>query len=260
MAPELIKVDRQDEAIIITLNRPEKRNCYNLALLHAIQVEVDRVRFDRKTRVIVITGAGEKAFCAGVDLKERATLSEEQVKAFLHTANSLLISLETLRQPVIAGINGLALGGGTEMCLACDIRLSSSTAVMGLPETRLAVIPGTGGTQRLPRIVGLGIAKELIFTGRRVDAEEALRIGLVNKVCPPDKLMDECIAMANMISETGPIAIQQAKHAVNHGIETDLHTGLAIESNAYWITMPTQDRLEALVAFKEKRKPVFEGK
>lgn len=131
---------------------------------------------------------------------------------------------------------------------------------MGLTETRLAIIPGAGGTQRLPRLVGRGKAKELIFTGRRVDAREALEIGLVNKVSPPGALLDECMSMAEMICETGPIAVQQAKYAINQGIETDIHTGLAIESNAYWITIPTEDRLEALAAFREKRKPVFKGR
>jgi enoyl-CoA hydratase/carnithine racemase len=131
---------------------------------------------------------------------------------------------------------------------------------MGLTETRLAIIPGAGGTQRLPRLVGRGKAKELIFTGRRVEAQEALQIGLVNQVCEPEALLDTCLAMAAMICETGPIAIQQAKHAINHGLETDIHTGMAIESNAYWITIPTEDRLEGLAAFREKRKPVYRGR
>jgi enoyl-CoA hydratase/carnithine racemase len=130
---------------------------------------------------------------------------------------------------------------------------------MGLTETRLAIIPGAGGTQRLPRLIGRGKAKELIFTGRRVPAEEALAIGLVNQVCAPDQLRKTCDAMAAEICETGPIAIEQAKYAINHGLETDLHTGLAIESNAYWVTIPTQDRLEGLAAFREKRKPVYKG-
>jgi enoyl-CoA hydratase/carnithine racemase len=161
---------------------------------------------------------------------------------------------------VIAAVNGIALGGGTELALACDIRIASMNASMGLTETRLAIIPGAGGTQRLPRLIGRGKAKELIFTGRRVDAKEALEISLVNKVCEKDVLLDECRKMAAMICETGPIAIEQAKYAINHGLETDLHTGLAIESNAYWITIPSKDRLEGLAAFKEKRKPVYTGK
>ena len=151
-------------------------------------------------------------------------------------------------------------GGGTELALACDIRIASSSATMGLTETRLAIIPGAGGTQRLPRLVGKGKAKELIFMGRRIDAAEALKIGLVNRTCQPELLMGEAIAMAETICEAGPIAIEQAKYAINCGLETDLHTGLAIESNAYWITIPTEDRLEGLAAFREKRKPVYKGK
>jgi enoyl-CoA hydratase/carnithine racemase len=161
---------------------------------------------------------------------------------------------------VIAAINGVALGGGVELCLACDIRIAAMNASMGLTETRLAIIPGGGGTQRLPRLIGRGKAKELIFTGRRVDAREALQIGLVNQICENEDLHDESRKMAAMICEAGPIAIEQAKYAINYGLETDLHTGLGIESNAYWVTIPTEDRLEGLAAFREKRKPVYKGK
>lgn len=169
-------------------------------------------------------------------------------------------SIEQLNKPVIAAVNGIALGGGTELALASDIRFASVNASMGLTETRLAIIPGAGGTQRLPRLVGKGKAKELIFTGRRISAQEALDIGLVNKICEQEDLLNECKEMAAMICETGPIAIEQAKYAINYGLETDIHTGLAIESNAYWVCIPTEDRLEGLAAFKEKRKPVFKGK
>ena len=161
---------------------------------------------------------------------------------------------------MIAAVNGIALGGGTELALACDIRIASENATMGLTETRLAIIPGAGGTQRLPRIIGRGKAKELIFTGRRVNAREALEIGLVNKVAQPGALMETCLEMASMICETGPVAITQAKYAINYGCEVDIHSGLAIESNAYWVTIPTEDRTEGLTAFREKRKPVYKGK
>jgi enoyl-CoA hydratase/carnithine racemase len=171
-----------------------------------------------------------------------------------------ILKSEQLNKAVIAAVNGIALGGGTELALACDIRIASANATMGLTETRLAIIPGAGGTQRLPRLVGRGKAKELIFTGQRIGAEEAQRIGLVNKICEQKDLLDECRKMAAMICEAGPVAIEQAKYAINHGLETDLHTGLAIESNAYWVCIPTEDRLEGLAAFKEKRKPVFKGK
>jgi enoyl-CoA hydratase/carnithine racemase len=171
-----------------------------------------------------------------------------------------LTAIQNLKMPVISAVNGIALGGGTEIALASDIRIASDTAVMGLTETRLAIIPGGGGTQRLPRIIGVAKAKELIFTGRRVDAKEALDIGLVNATAPPEKLMATCLDMAAMIAETGPIAVEMAKYAIDKGIETDLATGLAIESNAYRVTIPTQDRIEGLTAFREKRKPVYQGR
>jgi len=260
MEQPLVLEERKDQVVILTLNRPEVMNAFNFAMLRALKEKVEALHFDRDVRVVIITGAGDKAFCAGADLKERATLTEDQVKEFIFTIRNLFTFIEFMSKPVIAAVNGIALGGGTELALACDIRIASTNATMGLTETRLAIIPGAGGTQRLPRLVGRGKAKELIFTGRRVDAQEALQIGLVNKICHPEKLMEECLSMATMICETGPIAIQQAKYAINYGLEVDIHTGLAIESNAYWITIPTEDRLEGLKAFQEKRKPVYKGK
>lgn len=260
MEHPVVLEERKDQTAILTLNRPEVMNSFNFAMLRGLQEKIDALRFDPDIRVVIITGAGDKAFCAGADLKERATLSDIQVKEFIYTIRNLFTAVEYLPKPVIAAVNGVALGGGTELALACDIRIAASSATMGLTETRLAIIPGAGGTQRLPRLVGRGKAKELIFTGRRVGADEALQIGLVNKVVAPEKLMEACLEMAAMICETGPIAIQQAKYAINYGLETDLHTGLAIESNAYWITIPTEDRLEGLAAFREKRKPVYKGK
>jgi enoyl-CoA hydratase/carnithine racemase len=251
--------DTDDGVVTLTLNRPQVMNSLNFALLRSLKAEIEDLRFDGTVRVVIITGAGEKAFCAGADLKERATLSERQVKEFIYTIRDLFSMIEALNKPVIGAVNGIALGGGTELALACDIRLASLNATMGLTETRLAIIPGAGGTQRLPRLVGPGKAKELIFTGRRIDAQEALAIGLVNYVCESGRLLDECRKLAAMICETGPIAIEQAKYAINKGLETDLQTGLAIESNAYWLTIPTKDRLEGLAAFREKRKPIYSG-
>ena len=259
MEQPVVLEERRDQVVLLTLNRPEVMNSFNIAMLRGLKERVEAIQFDPDVRVVIITGAG-KAFCAGADLKERATYSEQQVKEFIFTIRNLFTFIESLGKPVIAAVNGVALGGGTELALACDLRIVSSSATMGLTETRLAIIPGAGGTQRLPRLVGRGKAKELIFTGRRVDAEEALQIGLANKISSPEALLDEARAMAAMICETGPIAIQQAKYAINHGLETDLHTGLAIESNAYWLTIPTEDRLEGLTAFREKRKPVYKGK
>jgi enoyl-CoA hydratase/carnithine racemase len=260
MADPVLLVEEEAGIVTLTLNRPEVMNSLNFALLHALRDQIESFRFRSDIRVVIITGSGEKAFCAGADLKERATLSPEKVKEFIFIIRNLFTSFEQLNKAVIAAVNGIALGGGTEMALASDIRIAASNAVMGLTETRLAIIPGAGGTQRLPRLVGKGKAKELIFTGGRVDARRALEIGLVNKVCEPQDLIAECKKMAAAICETGPIAIEQAKYAINYGCETDLNTGLAIESNAYWVCIPTEDRLEGLAAFKEKRKPVYKGK
>lgn len=260
MSDQVLQVEKKDQVVLLTLNRPQVMNSFNFEMLRALRDQVEALRFDAETRVIIITGAGEKAFCAGADLKERATLTPVQVKEFIFTIRNLFTTIEQLPKPVIAAVNGVALGGGTELALACDIRIASEAATMGLTETRLAIIPGAGGTQRLPRLVGKGKAKELIFTGRRVGAEEALSIGLVNTIAEPQELIPTCLQMAATICETGPVAVEQAKYAINYGLETDLQTGLAIESNAYWVTIPTEDRLEGLAAFREKRKPVYKGR
>ncbi|MEN8781839.1 MAG: enoyl-CoA hydratase-related protein [Desulfobacterales bacterium] len=260
MGEEVLLREEDGGILLLTLNRPEVMNSLNFALLQALAGEIEAVRFRADVRVLIVTGAGEKAFCAGADLKERAGLDPEKVREYIYTIRNLFTAIEYLNKPVIAAVNGIALGGGTELALASDIRVVAATASMGLTETRLAIIPGAGGTQRLPRLVGKGKAKELIFTGRRVDAVEALDIGLANKICEPSELLAECRNMAAMICETGPIAIEQAKYAINYGLETDLQTGLAMESNAYWICIPTEDRQEGLAAFREKRKPVYKGK
>ncbi|HUV78299.1 MAG TPA: enoyl-CoA hydratase-related protein [Desulfobacterales bacterium] len=260
MNEKVLLAEEKDGIAVLTLNRPKVMNSFNFALLHSLKEQVDALKFNANVRVVIITGAGRKAFCAGADLKERTTFDELQVKEFIFTIRNLFTSIEYLNKPVIAAINGVALGGGTELALACDIRIAAINASMGLTETRLAIIPGAGGTQRLPRLIGRGKAKELIFTGRRVDAREALQIGLVNQIYDPESLLEECQKMAAMICETGPIAIEQAKYAINYGLETDLHTGLGIESNAYWVTIPTEDRLEGLAAFQAKRKPVYKGR
>ncbi len=259
MNDSILLVEEKDGIVTLTLNRPEVMNAFNFELLNVLKERIEAIRVRKDIRVIIITGSGDKAFSSGADLKERRTMKPAQVKEFIFTIRNLFTSLEYLNKPVIAAVNGIALGGGTELALAADIRIASMNASMGLTETRLAIIPGAGGTQRLPRLVGKGTAKELIFTGRRVDADEALAIGLVNQICEQEVLLAECYKMAAMICETGPIAIETAKYAINYGLETELHSGLAIESNAYWVTIPTQDRQEALAAFREKRKPVFKG-
>ncbi|MFT6397621.1 MAG: enoyl-CoA hydratase/carnithine racemase [Bradymonadia bacterium] len=255
-----VLVDVADSVGVITLNRSSRMNAVSRSLATSLFESLAALEDNPDARAIVIIGAGDRAFCAGADLKERASMSDLDVRHFLTNLGGMLESIERMGTPVIAAINGFALGGGLELALACDIRLASKTASMGLTEVRLAIIPGGGGTQRLPRIVGLARAKEMILTGRRVGAEEAERIGLILEACEPDALLDRAKAIAGEIAKGGPLAIAQAKFAVHFGMQTDLRTGLAIERKAYETLLPTTDRIEALMAFREKRSPNFEGK
>lgn len=255
-----VLMNRQENGIaLITLNRPEAANALSVQMLEELQEAILSCKFDRTVRCIVITGAGEKAFCAGADLKERAGMDPVQVRKTVSLIRGNINELEALPQPVIAAVNGVAFGGGTELALACDIRIASEIAKLGLTETSLGIIPGAGGTQRLPRLVGKGRAKELIFTARRIDAAEALEIGLVEYTVPADFLLEKALEIAGQIVKNGPIAVAQAKFAIDKGYDVDLNTGLAIEQNAYEVTIPTKDRLEGLQAFKEKRPPVYIG-
>ncbi len=264
--PETILQERTDDGkLILTMNRPGTMNCMNLEMISTLKNIIEESNFDMSVRVILITGAGppegkKPSFSAGADLTERRTFTENQVRRFIAMIRGTMLAVENARVPVIAVINGYAFGGGTELALACDIRIASSDALMGLTETGLGVIPGGGGTQRLPRIIGLAKAKELIYTARRIDARTALEIGLVNQVVKPEKLMDAALSVAEEITRNAPIAVQQAKFALNYGTECSLGIALPLESKAYEITIPTQDRLEALKAFAEKRQPVFKGK
>ncbi len=255
-----ILVERTGSVCIITLNRPQAMNSLSLQMLTEFCEALDAAAFDPEVSCVVITGAGERAFCAGADLKERAGMNELEVRKTVSTIRATMDKLGNLPMPSIAAVNGVALGGGTEIALACDLRIVADSARMGLTETSLAIIPGAGGTQRLPRIIGIAKAKELIFTARRIDAEEALAIGLANKVAPLGSLLDEAKALAAEIGKNGPIALRMAKRAIDKGMEVDLATGLAIESTCYEVIIPTEDRVEGLAAFREKRKPVYSGK
>ncbi len=264
MADILLQEMTEDGILILTLNRPEAMNCFNFDLLAALAEVIREANFDTALRCIVITGASggdpkKASFSTGADLKERKDMIPDQVRRYVFTIRNTFTAVEQVRVPVIAAINGFAFGGGIELALACDIRIASSAAIMGLTETSLAIIPGAGGTQRLPRIIGIAKAKEMIFTARRIDAKTALDIGLVNRVVEPDQLMPAALEMAREIAKNGPIGVAQAKFAINNGMEASLGVALPLESKAYEATIPTKDRLEALAAFAEKRKPVFKG-
>jgi enoyl-CoA hydratase/carnithine racemase len=257
---ELILTRREEHLLLCTINRPQAMNALTFQALLDFRKILDGARADEQLRAVIITGAGDRGFCTGADLKERATLADSEVLRFLDNIRGLADDVEALPAPVIAAINGHALGGGTELALACDLRVAAETATLGLTECRLAIIPGGGGTQRLPRLVGPGRARHLILTGRRIDAAEALRIGLVEEVAPAGQALDRARALATEIAACGPVAVRQAKLAIRDGMQLPLPEALAFEHECYRATIPTEDRQEALRAFREKRPPRFHGR
>ncbi len=250
---------RTDHVGVITLNRPDAANALSVDLLKELQVILGVIEKNPLIRVVILTGAGDKAFCAGADLKERKRMNNEEVIQTVSLIGETANKIETLSIPVIAAINGVAFGGGLEFALACDLRLAAEDIQVGLTETSLAIIPGAGGTQRLPRLIGIGQAKRLIYTARRVNADEALRLGIVEEVTTKDRLLHHAIDLAKEISMNGPIAVKQAKLAINKGFDVDLQTALSIEHLSYRQTIHTKDRLEGLQAFSEKRRPKYQG-
>lgn len=244
---------------IVTINRPEQLNCFDYDTLDQLEQIVKGVKLDKEIRTVIITGAGEKAFSAGADLKERRSLTEKEVRRNVDKIRNVFTMIEEMPQPTIAAINGYALGGGFELALVCDFRYAVEEAAMGLTEVSWAIIPGAGGTQRLSRLIGTSRAKELILTARKIEAKDAYNMGILNKVVKREELMDQVVQLAEEIMKNGPIAVIQAKYAIDHGANVDLHSGLAIESKAYEVIIPTSDRIEALEAFKEKRPPRFKG-
>ncbi len=240
-----------------TINGEARRNALSRAMLNEFEGHIARVSGpQRSVRAVVIRGAGSKAFCAGADLKERATMRPEEVPVFLERLRNAFRSLEHSDCVFIAFLNGVAFGGGTELSLCCDIRIIAAEAEMGLTEVKLGIIPGAGGTQRLPRLVGVGIAKDLILTGRKVSAAEAVRLGLASRV----GTQEEAEALATSICANAPIAVSLAKHAIDAGAHLDLDAALSVEQQHYAHTLTTEDRVEGLRAFSEKRAPVYRGR
>ena len=244
----------------VTINREKTLNTFDYQTLCELGDVVEEIHLDSDVQVVIFTGAGEKAFSAGADLKERKTLTPNEVRRNVKAIVDVFNAVAALPQPTIAAVNGYAFGGGFELVLACDLALAAKNSQFGLTETSWAIIPGAGGTQRLPRLVGAMRAKELILTARRFNADEAKELGVVLDVVEQERLMDACKELASRMTRNGPVAIRQAKFAINEGMNTDLETGIKIESKAYELTIDTEDRLEALAAFAEKREPEFKGK
>ena len=257
--PELVSMRREGDLVYLTIERPEVMNCLSFPTLKRFRTLLEELREDLSIRCILIAGAGDRAFCAGADLKERKTMPEARVPDFVRNIRGLMDDVAGMPQPTIAVIQGFAFGGGTELMLACDLRIAAESAKFGLTETTLAIIPGAGGTQRLPRLIGTSRAKDLILTGRKLDAAEAERIGLCNRVVPNDELAAAATELAQTIAANGPVAVRSAKEAIDRGTDAPMEEGLAIEARCYERVLPTQDRLEALAAFAEKRKPRYEG-
>lgn len=248
---------------IIAINRPQAKNAISVRFLQLFTEALESLKHDKTVKAVIVRSLVPGIFCAGADLKERAKMAPSEVGPFVSKLRAMVSGLSTLPAPVIAALDGAALGGGLEIALACDLRIAASTSKMGLVEAKLAILPGAGGSQRLPRLIGVPLAKELIFTGRTLDGNAAHKIGLVNHVVDQNKDGDaafhRALELAEEIAANGPVAVRMAKLAINYGSEVDLATGLAFEETCYAQVIPTKDRLEGLQAFKEKRPPKYIG-
>lgn len=252
--------EKKDKVGILTINRPDKMNAISKELTTELKHLLQELEDDEELRVLVITGAGDKAFVAGADISELVDRDSRLGRKVSRERQEVFSRIENLPVPVIAAVNGFALGGGLELALACSIRVCSDKAQFGAPEVKLGIIPGDGGTQRLPRLVGLGRALEMILTGDFIDAQEAYRIGLVNKVVPAEKLMEAAMELAQRIASRPPLAVRYAKEAVNRSQEGDSYSGFALESYLHALSCTTEDKKEGVAAFLEKRKGTFKGK
>ncbi len=252
--------EKNDKIATISINRPKALNALNSETLKELDCAVDMIAEDEGVYAVILTGVGGKAFVAGADITEMKDMSVAEGRKFGMLGNKVFRKIDLLEKPIIAAVNGFALGGGCELSMACDIRIASTNAKFGQPEVGLGITPGFGGTQRLARIAGMAVAKELIFTGRIIKAEEALRVGLVNKVVEPDKVMEEAISFANTIAAQAPIAVKYCKAAINRGMQCDIETALMYESEVFGECFATEDQKEGMTAFVERREKSFKNK
>ncbi|WHY71477.1 enoyl-CoA hydratase/isomerase family protein [Fictibacillus enclensis] len=256
----LSKATQHEGITILTLNRPESMNALNTKMAIELIEALHELKYEESLSVLVLTGEGTKSFCAGADLKERNGMSHKDWKRQHDYFEEVTTSIRSFPFPVIAAVNGYALGGGLEIALSCDLRTVAAHMQAGLPEAKLGLIPGIGGTQMLSRLLPIGLAKEVLYTGRKITAQEALQWGMVNGVYPAESLMEETLKLAESIASNAPLSLKALKKAINHGSETDLATGLALELEAYYKCADSEDRLEGIRAFNEKREPVWQGK
>ncbi len=252
----VVELKKENRLGFVTINRPKVLNALNLEVLIELDQMITMLYNDREIDVVIITGAGEKAFVAGADISEMKDKSPQESYTFARQGQVLFQRIQELPQPTIAAINGFAFGGGCELAMACDMRIATDKAKFGQPEVALGIIPGFGGTQRLPRLIGRAKAMELILTGRTINASEALELGLVNKVVTTENLMDEAVSLAEAILSKGPYAIRQAKVAINKGLEVDINTGCELEGNLFALCFGEEQK-EGMSAFLEKRQPNY---
>jgi enoyl-CoA hydratase len=257
---ENLKLEKKNKIAYVTIDRPKVLNALNMATMQELHQVFTELKEDKEIRVVILTGAGEKAFVAGADINELAKNDPVEAKAYTHRGQAVLDLIENLGKPVIACINGFALGGGCEIAMACTMRLASENARLGQPEVKLGLIPGYGGTQRLPRLVGTGLAMQILLTGEMISAQEAHRVGLVNEVVPADKLIARAEEIAARIIANAPLAIQYCMEAVNRGMNMTLQEGLFLEATLFGMCCATEDKKEGTTAFLEKRAANFKGK
>ena len=260
MPLEYVLYQKTGDVAYVTVNRPKVLNALNLAVREELRAVFMDARADVAIRGVILTGAGEKAFVAGADIGELAHLDPIEARESMRGAQALFDLIETLGKPVIAAVNGFALGGGCELAMACTIRLATDDARLGQPEVKLGLIPGGGGTQRLPRLVGKGLALQLILSGEMISAQEAYRIGLVNELVPRDQLIPRAEALLRQIGANGPVAIKFALEAVNKGLESTQDEGLLLEASLFALCAATEDKAEGTSAFLAKRAPNFQGR